>query len=522
MTQPELHARRAAPAMGELIPANILITAAIRHGDREALFCSETGRRFTFRQLNERCNRLSNALTVLGLKKGDVVALLSTNRVELVDTMMALSKTGLVGMPLNYRMTPAEMVALMRSVNAVGMVCEARFADVARKAGEEIEGMRHRVVFGGAVPGMADFDALMAAASPAEPDVDVRETDPFYFNLTSGSTGLPKCYVLTHYNCAAGTGMFDTMGVNRNDVILTVFPMFGRVGISWYAAGLMCGARNVIMNFEPGRALQLIQQEKVTITNLVPTMAAMLLQHPELRGFDLSSLRAIVFAGSMLPAPIREATAQLLCPGIMEYYGMQETGALTVSLPEDRTARPDSVGRLVMHSRMAIVDDNGAPLPPGQLGEIVGRAPAATTAYYENPSKTAETFRGRWIHTGDLGMVDEEGYLFIRGRKKDMIVTGGQNVFAAEVEEALLAHPDVQECAVLGLPDPLWGERVSAVVVLRAGSAQTAADLEALCRQSLAGFKTPKQFILQTEPLPRTPTGKVQKFMLAERYGEAS
>ena len=505
--------------IGKLVAGNILTTAAVRFGNREAFFCSETGRRPTFRQVDERCNRLANALVGMGLKKGDVVALLTTNRVEIVEILFALAKTGIVGMPLNYRLSPPELVGLMNTVGAQALLCEDRFMEVLNKAPAEVPTLRHRVLFGASSgPGVLDYEGLIASSSPAEPEIEVDEADPFYFNLTSGTSGLPKCYTLTHYNNATVTPMFTSMDVTRNDTFLTVFPMFGRVGYAWIAAGLYFGARNVLGNFDAGRALQLIEEERVTITNLVATMGAMLLQHPDLPKRDLSSLRATVFAGSMLPDPIRRGVTERICPGLYEYYGMQETGALVVSTPEDRKARPDSVGRVIPHAEVRIVDDHGRRVPPGQIGEIVGRAPTGTTAYYQNPEKTAETFRNGWIHTGDLGSMDSEGYLFIRGRKKDMIISGGQNVFAAEIEEAILDCPGVIECAVIGLPDELWGERVSAVVVVNPGSELTTEQLVRHCRERLASFKTPKEILLQSEPLPRTPTGKVQKFILVERH----
>lgn len=505
--------------IGSLLVGNVLATAAVRFGDREAFFCSGTGRRFSFRQTNQRCNRLANALTGLGLAKGDTVALLSTNRVEIVETMFALAKTGIVGLPLNYRLAPDEMLDLMRTLGANALVSEAGFAEVAERAARELSTLRQRVQIGGdPAPGVLGYEALLADAPDAEPQAEVGEADTFYYNLTSGTSGLPKCYSLTQYNNALAGLMFPAMELSSRDVVLTVFPMFGRVGYCWALGSLSYGIPNVLANFDAGRVLELIESERVTITNLVPTMGAMLLAHESLGKRDLSSLRATVFAGSSLPEPIRTGVTQRICPDLYEYYGMQETGALVVSTPEDRVRRPDSVGRVILHSEVRIVDDQARPLPAGEIGEIIGRSPAGVTAYHDNPAKTAETFRNGWIHTGDLGSIDEEGYLFIRGRKKDMIVSGGQNVFAAEVEEAILGCEGVVECAVIGLPDPLWGERVSAVVVVPEGSALTPEALVRHCRQQLASFKTPKQVILQKEALPRTPTGKVQKFILVERH----
>lgn len=514
---------------GQLLAASVITTAATRFGDREAFFCSATGRRLSFRQVNERSSRLANGLTGLGLKKGSVVALLSSNRVEIVECLFALAKSGLIGMPLNYRLAPAELVALMRSVQAQALVCESQFEQVAALARAQLPGLPHTVVFGApqgeraaAAQGAHDYEALLAGAPATEPEVDLDEHDPFYFNLTSGTSGMPKCYVLSHYNNTTLWPLFQALDLSVRDTILTVFPLFGRVGYAWVAAGLLTGSRHVLSHFDAALVSPLIESEKVTITNVVPTMAAMLLNHEETARHDLGSLRAFVLAGSLLSPQIRERVKERIGAPLYEYYGLQESGPLVLSTPEDRERRPDSVGRPLAHTEVRIVDDQGRRCRPGEIGEIIGRAPTCTSAYFESPAKSAETFRNGWLHTGDLGSMDEEGYLSIRGRKKDMIITGGQNVFASEVEEAVLTLDEVADCAVIGLPDELWGERVTAVVVLRQGAEVSPEAIVRHCRDRLSGFKTPKQVIVHADPLPKTASGKVQKFMLIERFGAAS
>ncbi len=505
--------------LGGMLVGNILVTAALRHPDREAYVCAGTGRRFTFRQTNARVNRLANALTALGLRKGDVVAFLSTNRVEVVEIYFALAKTGIIGLPLNYRLAPVELVELVTSMGATGLLIEAGHEAAAAQLRQHAPCLAHTVVIGqGAGADGLDYEPLLAGSHEAEPQVEIDEADPYYFNLTSGTTGLPKSYVMTQYNMSTMFPMFHAHGLSERDVALTVFPMFGRVGFGWALGSALYGARNVIANFEPAAVLGLIERERVSIVNLVATMAAMLLASDRLDRTDLSSLRGTTFVGSALPERIRNETMQRICPNLYEYYGMQETGALVVSTPEDRARRPDSVGRPVLFAEVRVVDDAGRPLPPGELGEIIGRSPNSVTAYWQNPEKSAETFRDGWIHTGDLGRIDADGYLFISGRKKDMIITGGQNVHASEVEGAVLDCPGVADCAVIGLPDDFWGERVAAVVVAADGAAVDADAVIRACRERLAGFKTPKDVIVQPEPLPRTPTGKVQKFLLVERY----
>lgn len=504
--------------LGYLTVGSLLATAAVRFGLEEAFYCSETERRSTFAQVNERCNRLAHGLAGLGLKKGDCVAFLATNRIEVVEIYFALAKSGLVGLPLNYRLAPVEMIALMKDIGASALVYERRYAHVAQAAIAELPQLKVQVGFGGGNGPGHDYEQLIGASSATEPAVAVEDHDPYYYNLTSGTTGMPKCYSISHYNNATLFNMAHAFELSRRDVVLTVFPMYGRVGFCWLAFSVMYGIRNVLMNFDAARALKLIESEKITITNLVPTMGAMLLAAPDLANADVSSLRAVVFAGSLLPKSIREGVEQRMCSSLYEYYGMQESGTLVASTPEDRRKRPDSVGRPIMFAEVRIVDGDGRDVPAGQTGGVIGRSPSTVTAYFKNPEKTAETFRGGWLHTGDLGRIDEEGFLFINGRLKDVIVTGGQNVHAGEVEETILGLPGVADCAVIGLSDPLWGESVTAVVVPREGAKLDAESVIFACRRKLAGFKTPKRVILESGPLPRTPTGKLQKFLLVERY----
>src|ERR1700677_2278042 len=507
-------------ALGKMLVGNIIATAAARTPDKLAFYCAGTGRRLTFRDTNERCNRLANSLVSLGLAKGDVLAFLCSNRAEMPEIYFALAKSGIIGIPLNYRLAPTETVALMRAMGARALIFEARFEACALHIKAHMPEVRHYVTIGASDARVGiGYEALLAEAVADEPQVEIDEADPYYFNLTSGTTGLPKSYVLTQFNNST-IGLFGaSFDMTRQDVLLTVFPVFGRVGVAWILTSVMYGIPNVITNFEPTEVLRLIQEEAVSIFNVVPTMATMLLASDRLRETDLSSLRAIVFAGSVLPAPIREQSMERLCSNIYEYYGMQETGVLVHSTPEDRELHPDSIGRVSLFSEVKVVDPVGRAVAVGEIGEIIGRSPNTVTSYFQNPEKSAETFRNGWVYTGDLGSFDADGFLYIRGRKKDMIITGGQNVHAAEVEETLLRHEAIADCAVIGLPDALWGEQVVAVIVAKPGTSVDSDALRAFCREQLAGFKTPKKWFIQKDALPRTATGKVQKFLLVEKYG---
>lgn len=503
-------------ALGRMLVGSYLETAAVRHPEALAVVCADTGRRFTFAQMENRANRLAHAIEGLGFKKGDVLAFLVSNRAEIIEIYFALARTGVIGIPLNYRLAAPELKSLAESMGAKGLIYEDRFAALAAPT-IAIVSTVIRIGAGGA-DGEHDYQTLTEAASADRLERDIREEDPYYFNLTSGTTGLPKSYVLTQYNNSAIGPMFAAFDMTRHDVVMTVFPAFGRVGLAWILGAIMFGVPNVLTNFAPDRVLELMDAEGVTILNLVPTMAAMLMQAKAPGSGRVKSLRAIVFAGASLPQPVREQTQAQLCEDLYEYYGMQETGALVVSTPEDRRRNPGSQGKPTLFSDLRIVDDSGKPLPAGSHGEIIGRSPNAVTAYFGNPEKTAETFRNGWVHTGDIGFIDAEGFLTISGRKKEMIVSGGQNIHSAEVEEILLAHPGVADAAVFALPDPVWGEKVAALIVPAAGGEADDAALEAWCRERLAGFKIPRAIFRQAEPLPRTPTGKIQKFLLVERF----
>lgn len=509
-------------ATGSFTVGNYLKTAAIRFRDREAIFCSSTGRRYSFLEVNRRTNRLANGLLELGLKKGDVAAFLCTNRSEIVEIYFALAKIGVIGIPLNYRLAVPEMIELMDYCDAETLIFDPWFGEVAGQIKEKLPKIKQFVGMGDNIPGFStDYEKLLAESSENEPDVEVSEEDYQYLNLTSGTTGLPKAYLLTHYNNAAPIPIFGyVMDIKADDVILTAFPIFGRVGFAWIFMGIMSGARNVIHQFDATAILKLIESEKVTISNWVPTMAAFILAMPDIDKCDLSSLRGLVFAAAPLPSGLQKQIKEKLCPNIYEYYGLQESGAVVLIEPEHKNNKPDSVGRPLFGADVRIIDPMGEDVHQGQIGEIICRGPACTAGYYKNDQKTRETFKDGWFYTGDLGRFDEEGDLYLSGRVKDMIISGGQNVFAVEVEDALLDHPGVADCAVIGLPHDTWGEMVTAVCVRAEGHEATEEEVIAFCRKKIAGFKTPKKIIWTDSPLPRTPTGKVTKYVLVEKFSQ--
>lgn len=506
-------------ALGTVTLGHFLKAAAMRYPGKEAVVDADKGTRRTYRELNARVNSLANGLLGAGVKKGDFVAFLGYNGAEIVETSFALAKIGAVYAPQVYRLSAREIKELVQHIEATAFVFGTEFNGLVDSIRSELPTVHTYVAFGAEVPPFAlDYEQMASGNSTAEPPVEVSEDDPQYLNYTSGTTGLPKAYILRHYNNTIGvTLQFDIYRVTTDDTILTVFPMYGRVGFAWSISAVLKGARNVTLNFRPDRFLETVQKERVTIVNLVPTMAQMLLQHPKLGSYDLSSLRGIVFAGAALPKSVYEATRARLCPTIYEYYGLQETAIIVEIEPDQKMQKPASLGTPATAMDLRLVDDDDRDVAPGAIGEIIVRGPAVTTGYYKQPDKTASTIRAGWFYTGDLGRFDEDGHLYIVGRKKDMIVSGGQNVFAAEVEETILTHPAVADCAVIGLPDELWGEAVTAVVKLREGASAAPNEIIAFCKERMAHFKAPKEVKFAAD-IPRNPAGKIMKFLLVEQF----
>ncbi len=511
-------------ATGTLTVGNILKVAAARYGNREAVFCTLTGRHFSFKQVNERVNRLAHGLLSFGFKKGDKCAFLAYNREEMIETYFALAKTGIVGIPLNYRMEPAEIVDLATFCEAESLIFDPAFAEKIAGMKKDLPKIKRYIMMDAMGEKLPDFavgyEKLLEESSADEPDVEIVEEDLQYFNLTSGTTGLPKAYLLTQYNTAAAAGyMGFVFDVTEKDVILTVFPIFGRVGFAWSTLGLYTGARNILHQFNPVQMLELIEKEKVTISNWVPTIASIVLAMPEIDKFSYKSLRGLVFAAAPFPPSLQQKVKEKICPNIYEFYGLQETGLLTQIRPADKVRKPDSVGTFHFGADVRVVDQNGKDVPTGEVGEIIGRGVAVTAGYFKNEEKSAEAFRGGWFYTGDLGKFDEDNFLYLSGRKKDMLISGGQNVFSAEVENLIMSNEKVLDCTVIGLPDEKWGELVTAVVVKKPNTDLTENELIEFCRAKMAHFKAPKKVIF-ADTIPRTPTGKVTKFVLVEQYSK--
>jgi fatty-acyl-CoA synthase len=445
-----------------------------------------------------RSERLHGALAARGLSKGERFAVLSWNTSDYLELYFAAARGGFVLCPLNARLAPPEIAAILEDSGA-------------------------RFVLEGAV-------GLERLCKEVPPVAEVEYDAPAQLYYTSGTTGKPKGVVLTQRNVDVhARAAIAELGLTGKDTWAHIAPMF-HLADAWAIFAITAvGGRHVYLpRFEPQAALELLVKERVTITNLIPTMLNLMVRHPSAHGRDYSSLRAILSGGAPIaPALVREILELFRCQYV-QTYGMTETSPyLTLgllkphleALPlEERVRWLAKTGRPFQGVELRVVDDQGTDvLADGKsVGEIRVRGETVTPGYWNQPEVTAAAFDGRWLKTGDLATLDAEGYVNIVDRKKDMILTGGENVYSTEVEHVLHAHPAVLEVAVYGLPDELWGERVCAAVVLRSGKSASVDELQHFCREQLASYKVPRAIEFLPE-LPRTGSGKIQKHALRER-----
>jgi acyl-CoA synthetase (AMP-forming)/AMP-acid ligase II len=499
-------------------------------GDHEAVVCGET--RLTYRQVGERVARLAGALVAQGVAAGDRVGILMPNCHRYMETYLAAERAGAVLVPLNHRLAPAELSAILTDAEATWLVTDTALLAPAEAGAAKVPSLRGMVVAGAAAAGRADvldYEAALAAAMPLERVARPwQEQDLVQLYYTSGTTGRPKGVMLSQRNVMSNAyHALLIHGLGSEDVWLHAAPMF-HLADAWTAWTVTwVGARHIFLpQFDPTGFLELVQRERVTKTLLVPTMINMIVNHPDLSAYDTRTLRLITFGASPMPADrLRAALAALPCR-FSQLYGMTETSPFATQLhPEDMVLEGEerlvrrllSCGREIPGVRVRVVRDGGDEVAPGEVGEIIMAGPNVMLGYWRQPEATAAVLRDGWMHSGDLATVDDEGYIFIVDRKKDMIITGGENVYSTEVEDALYKHPAVLEAAVIGVPDERWGERVHAVVVLRPGMSATVEELQAFCRQHIAGYKVPRSVDF-AESLPKTGSGKIQKAELRERY----
>jgi len=454
-----------------------------------------------------------NGLLAAGFRKGAAAALLVGNRIEHLEILFALAKIGVVAIPLDVKWRALEIGSTLSSLEPAAVfleeACRAEFAAAQKE--HRLDGIRPFVV------GEKSFEALLEDSSSDEPEVNVIEDDPFVVMITSGTTGFPKGCITSHrtyvFHCINNA---IEKGLGAHDVALLSSPIYFSHGRSFTIATLYFGGTVIIhSHFDPVEVLKTVEREKVTYLGTVPTMCERLLQAPDVESYDLTSIRCLSITGGKVHPPVLEKLRQTITPNIYRTYAATDSGQMAISKPADMAAKPASAGRPVWCAELRIVDEAGRPVAVGDVGEILSKSPLATQGYYKNPAATEASFRDGWFHTGDLGYFDEDGYLYVVGRKKDMVKSGGISIYPLEIETVLYHHPDVLEAAVIGLPDPEWGEIVKAVVVPRPGTGLRGDELIQFCKERLASYKVPKAVEI-VDALPHTELGKVAKERLKQ------
>jgi long-chain acyl-CoA synthetase len=477
---------------------------------------SGDGRTFSYADLDERSSRVARGLLAAGLGEGSRVGYVGKNSPEFFDVLFGAAKIGAVIAPVNWRLTPPEIAAVLTDAQAAVTVADAEFA----------AGLPGRVLVVG-----AEYERWLAG-HPADDPGFVGEADDTVLQLyTSGTTGIAKGVQLSNFNFAmcerlAGPWRLDVTSVN-----LVPMPLFHIGGSGWTLAGLFAGCRNILVrDIDPVALVDLIERERVTNSFIVPAVLQFLCAVPGAAARDYSALRAITYGASPITSDALKRSLETFRAPLFQLYGMTETcGAITQLEPEDhdpygpRAHLMRSAGRPYTWVEVRIADPvSSAELPPREVGEVWIRSPQNTKGYWNRPAETERLLAGDgWLRTGDAGFLDEEGYLFLTDRIKDMIVSGGENIYPVQIEEVLAAHPDIADVAVIGVPDEKWGETVKAVVVPRPGSSLTPEGVLEYARERLAGFMRPRSVDF-AEALPRNPSGKILKKELRAPYWSAT
>ncbi len=503
---------------------SIILENAHLYGRRPAILDDEG--RFTWSQFTDRVARAAGVLTGKGLRPGERFAILMRNGFRNAELLWAGYWAGFVPVPINWRLSPREIAAILEDSGAKLIASASEFAPLLDSP--PLARWRERVVSIEAAAGeKAQYEALIAASEPA-PLRESGGNDDAILLYTSGTTGRGKGVRLTHANIIADAWQNGlALGLRPDDIYMHVAPMFHSADLNGTICFLLGCGHVYLAQFTPAAMFAAIERHRVTVTNLVPTMVKMMAEDPQAENFDVSTLRLIYYGSSPMPLEWLNA-ARARFPGVAWYqgYGLTETSPILTAMDHEShvkcfesgdVTRLKSAGVPVAGVQMRIVDDQDRPLPTGETGEVVVRGPNVSPGYFNRDAENAQAFRGGWFHTGDVGRLDEDGFLYLVDRKKDVIITGGENVYSTEVEAALFRHPDIAEAAVIGVPDDTLGEALFAVIAPKRGMTLTAEDVIAHCRQYIGGFKVPRRMVF-VDALPRTALGKVQKNVLRERY----
>jgi long-chain acyl-CoA synthetase len=474
---------------------------------------------YTNKQQFEASKRFANALQELGVAPGDRVVVMLPNCPEVGQCYSAILRVGGVVVPVLFLLATEELVHILSDSEAKAIVTSPEFAAKALEAAAKVQPGPQVIVAGDPVEGTRSMGELSAQHEPDAPVVDRADDDPALFMYTSGTTGRPKGVVLTHGNLMhQANAIYEIAELDPERLGLAVMPMAHAAGLVTWVSGMKTGGRGVLMRwFDPELFCRNVQEYKVTVTALVPTMAAFLLNHPAMDQYDLSSLEQVVFGAAPAPVELVKAFEAKTGAKVRGTYGLTEAAPVVAADRPSLTRRDGASGIALPGVEISIQDEEGNQLPTGESGEICVRGPNVMAGYHRMPDETAEVLRGGWLHTGDVGYLDEDGYIYVVDRVKDMIIRGGLNIYPHDVEEVLAEHPGVAEAAVVGIPDPVYGEQVEAFVVKRIGVEATEDELMRFCQERLAKYKTPSKVTFVPD-LPKSQVGKVLKRVIREQH----
>ena len=494
------------------------------------------GQRRSFAETNERVNRLAHALRKVGIQQGDRIGMLQVNCPQYVEAYFAAAKLGAIFVPLNFRAKADELSYMIGNAEVTILFVGARYLDMVDEMLSRFSTVKVCVCVDGKQDGKVFYEDLLESASPDEVTSDIGDDDITILMYTAGTTGRPKGVPLSHSGFVSYVlENVEPANPEIEERNLLIVPLYHVAGMPAMLAGVYGGRTLVLMRqFEVKEWMKTIQDERASRAMLVPTMLKWVIDDNDFHTFDLSSLRVITYGAAPMPFEvIKKAIQELPWVRFINAFGQTETASTITTLgPEDHTLEgtdeeidkklkrlTSSIGRPLPDVKVKIVDEKGNPLPPNEVGEVLAKGPRIMTGYWGDEEKTAQVMTSDgWLRTGDKGSTDEDGYIYLAGRSDDMIIRGGENISPEEIENALHSHPKIEEAAVIGIPDPEWGQEPRAVVVLKKGEEATAEEIMEYCRSRLAGFKRPRSVVF-TDSLPRNAMGKVLKKELREKFG---
>lgn len=498
-----------------------VINNARRFPDKTGIINKDV--RYTFKEVDERVNRLANALIKMGLQRGDRVAFLDRNCPQYMEFYFGVARAGMIGVPLNYRLVNREYIYLLNNSGAKAVIVGKDYVPLIDSLRKETPQLEHFIALAPS-EGFILYEDMIAASSAEDPGVALREDDLAIIGYTSGTTANPKGVMLTHRNIIANAMNFlSELPLRQEDVCYSPFPLF-HSGSYCVMAYYSRGCTQIYDDFELTNTFEVLQREKVNFLFIPAGALVFLPNFPRLADYDLTNLRLILTGGSRTPVPVIKALFGVFpkLETLYDTFALTEAAPLVCVIPKTRQMLSEnqiseSTGTEAYGTYVRLFDDDDKDVPEGGVGEIVVRGDNVMAGYWNMPEETAKTLRGGWLHTGDMGRFDHKRHLYVVDRKKDMILSGGENVASKEVEEVLYTHPAIADVAVIGVPDEKWGERVHAVIVVKPGQDIDEKAVTEFCKEKMAGYKRPRSMEFVSE-LPRNPSGKIMKKELRTRY----